>query len=250
MVNINFVPDDYTQSNESRRTNLIYLVLFAVVMTALGGSFVSIKIRQRACRISEELVNARMTEIQEAIKQFEELQSKKREMMKTALTTAELLEPVPRSILLASLTNNLPQGVSLSEVSMIQKQSKQSAAAAKTSKYQAAQAQKTASQSNGSQQQAAQSQRNEPENPEKLLETHINIGGIAPSDLQVASYIEQLSNSSLLDNVALIESKEYKLQDGTVRQFKLSAMLRKNVHLTKDDIEGIKSKAENTVWNF
>jgi hypothetical protein len=249
MVNINFVPDDYTQSNESRRTNLIYLVLFAVVMTALGGSFVSIKIRQRACRISEELVNARMTEIQEAIKQFEELQSKKREMMKTALTTAELLEPVPRSILLASLTNNLPQGVSLSEVYMIQKQSKQSTATAKTSKYQAAQAQKTASQSNGSQQ-TAQSQSNEPENPEKLLETHINIGGIAPSDLQVASYIEQLSNSSLLDNVALIESKEYKLQDGTVRQFKLSAMLRKNVHLTKEDIEGIKSKAENTVWNF
>jgi hypothetical protein len=47
MVNINFVPDDYAQSNESRRTNLIYLVLFAVVMIALGGSFVSIKIRQR-----------------------------------------------------------------------------------------------------------------------------------------------------------------------------------------------------------
>jgi len=249
MVNINFVPDDYAQSNESRRTNLIYLVLFAVVMTALGGSFVSIKIRQRACRTSEEMVNARMTEIQEAIKQFEELQTKKREMMKTALTTAELLEPVPRSILLASLTNNLPPGVSLSEVNMIQKISKQSAAAMKTSKYQAAQAQKTASQSNGSQQ-TAKSQTNEPENPEKLLETHINIGGIAPSDLQVASYIEQLSNSSLLDNVALIESKEYKLTDGTVRQFKLSAMLRKNTHLTKEDIEGIKSKAENTVWNF
>ena len=249
MVNINFVPDDYTQNNESRRTNLIYLVLFAVVMTALGGSFVSIKMRQRACRISEELVNAKMTEIQEAIKQFEELQTKKREMMKTALTTAELLEPVPRSILLASLTNNLPPGVSLSEVNMIQKQSKQSTAAAKTSKYHAAQAQKTASQSNGSQQ-AAQSQTDEPENPEKLLETHINIGGIAPSDLQVASYIEQLSNSSLLDNVALIESKEYKFQDSMLRQFKLSAMLRKNVHLTKEDIEGIKGKAENTVWNF
>ena len=249
MVNINFVPDDYAQSNESRRTNLIYLVLFAVVMTALGGSFVSIKIRQRACRTSEEMVNARMTEIQEAIKQFEELQTKKREMMKTALTTAELLEPVPRSILLASLTNNLPPGVSLSEVNLIQKQSKHSTTAPKTSKYQAAQAQKTSSQSNGSQE-TAQSQSNEPENPEKLLETHINIGGIAPSDLQVASYIEQLSNSSLLDNVALIESKEYKLQDSSIRQFKLSAVLRKNIHLTKDDIEGIKSKAENTVWNF
>ncbi len=243
MVNINFVPDDYAQSNESRRTNLIYLVLFAVVMTALGGSFVSIKIRQRACMTSEELINARMTEIKEAIKQFEELQTKKREMMKTALTTAELLEPVPRSILLASLTNNLPNGVSLLEVNLIQKQSKQNSTAPRTSKYQAAQAK--ASQANGSQQ-----QKSAPENPEKLLETHIDIGGMAPSDLEVASYIEQLSNSSLLDNVALVESKEYKMEDTTLRQFKLSAMLGKNVHLTKEDIEGIKSKAENTIWNF
>ncbi|HCO96327.1 MAG TPA: hypothetical protein DIU00_20710, partial [Phycisphaerales bacterium] len=242
MVNINFVPDDYAQSNESRRTNLIYLVLFAVVMTALGGSFVSIKIRQRACMTSEELINARMTEIKEAIKQFEELQTKKREMMKTALTTAELLEPVPRSILLASLTNNLPAGVSLLEVNLIQKQSKQNSTASRTSKYQAAQAK--ASQANGSQQQNSAS-----ENPEKLLVTHIDIGGMAPSDLEVASYIKQLSNSSLLDNVALVESKEYKLEDTTLRQFKLSAMLRKNVHLTKEDIEGIKSKAENTIWN-
>jgi uncharacterized protein YneF (UPF0154 family) len=240
MVNINFVPDDYAQSNESRRTNLVYLVLLAVVMTALGGSFVSIKIRQRACRISEEMVNARMAEMQEAIKQFEELQTKKREMMKTALTTAELLEPVPRSILLASLTNNLPPGVSLSEVKLVQKKSKQNPTVAKTSKFQAAQAQKA----------TAQSQSSAPENPEKLLETHIDIGGLAPSDLQVASYIEQLSNSSLLDNVALVESKEFKLHDSTLRQFKLSAMLRKNVHLTKEDIEGIKNKAENTIWNF
>ena len=80
--------------------------------------------------------------------------------------------------------------------------------------------------------------------------THIDIGGMAPSDLEVASYIEQLSNSSLLDNVALVESKEYKMEDTTLRKFKLSAMLRKNVHLTKEDIEGIKSKAENTIWNF
>ena len=245
MVNINFVPDDYAQSNESRRTNFIYLVLFGVVMIALGGSFVSIKIRQRACYTSEEMINARMTEAKEAINQFEKLQAKKRDMMKTAITTMELLEPVPRSILLASLTNNLPEGVSLSKVDLIQKQSKQDPTVATTSKFQSAQGQNA----NGSKQ-AAQSQNGAPQNPEKLLETHIDIGGLAPSDLQVASYIEQLSNSMLLDNVALVESKEFKLEDSTLRQFKLSAMLRKNVHLTKEDIDGIKNKAENTIWNF
>lgn len=236
MVNINFVPDDYVQNNESRRTNLMYLILFTVVMTALGGSFMAIKIRQRACNAHEKLVNDRMIEIQETIKKFEELQAKRRAMMKTALTTAELLEPVPRSILLASLTNNLPVGVSLSKVSMIQKEPKQTNKATLTSKYQAAQ--------------AVQGESGQNLSPEQLLETHIDIGGMAPTDLQVASYIERLTESSLLDNVALVESKELKIDDAIFRQFKLTAMLRKNVHLSKDDVDRIRDKAQDTMWNF
>jgi hypothetical protein len=146
---------------------------------------------------------------------------------------------------LASLTNNLPTGVSLSDLKLVQKQSKQpaSTAAAPTSKYQAAQAQKGSPQDT---QEAPASV-----NPEKLLETHIDIGGLAPSDLQVAAYIERLTNSSLLDSVALVESREFKAEGGnTLRQFKLTAMLRKDVHLTKEDVEKIRSKAVNSVWNF
>lgn len=238
MVNINFVPDDYIQNNESRRTNLMYLILLVVVMMALGGSFITIKIRQRACATKEKLVNSRMTKMQEAIKQFDDLQVKKRAMMKTALTTAELLEPVPRSILLASLTNNLPAGVSLLKLNMIQKEpkNKPNRQAATISKYQATQVEKKVAQDKLS--------------PEQLLETLIEIEGMAPSDLQVASYIECLSNSSLLDNVALVESKEFKIDDSTFRQFKLTAMLQKNAHLTKNDVETIRNKAEGSVWNF
>ena len=239
MANIDFVPDDYVQGNESRRTNLVYLVLFAIVMTALGGSFAAIKVRQRACITSERLVDARIDEIHEVIKQFEQLQGKRREMMKTALTTAELLEPVPRSVLLASLTNNLPNGVSLLRLDLVQKQSKQTGRVATTSRYKAAQAKRK---QNG--------QTRQSENPEKLLETHISIGGTAPSDLQVAAYIERLSNSSLLDNVALVESKECKVENNTFRQFKLTAMLRKDVHLGKDDVEGIRNKALEKVMIF
>jgi hypothetical protein len=243
MVDVNFVPDDYAQSNDSRRTNYIYLVLFAVLMTALGGSFAAVKIRQRACIVNEEMVNKRLAEMQEAIKQFEDLQAKRREMMKTALTTAELIEPVPRSILLASLTNNLPTGVSLSDLKLVQRQSKQPASTTSaTSKYQATQAQKSSSQNA---QEAGASV-----NPEKMLETLIDIGGLAPSDLQVAAYIERLTNSSLLDNVALVESREFKTEGNTLRQFKLTAMLRKDVHLTKEDVERIRNKAINSVWNF
>ncbi len=239
MANINFVPDDYVQSNESRKTNLMYLVLFGVVMIALCSSFMTIKIRQRACSIKEKLITTKMSKIQETIKRFEELQAKRGAMMRTALTTAELLEPVPRSVLLASLTNNLPQGVSLLKLSLVQKEPRQTIRVAPTSKYKAAQAKKAA---------AAQ---DKVVSREKLLETHIDIEGIAPSDLQVAAYIERLSRSSLMDNVSLVESKEHKVEDNpTFRRFKLTAMLKEDVHLTREDVKGIRDRAENTIWNF
>ena len=237
MLNINFVPDDYVQSNESRRANLMCLALLMLVMLGLGGSFMTIKMRQRACATQERMTNARMTQIQESIKQFEDLQTKRQTMMKTALTTAELLEPVPRSVLLASLTNNLPPGVSLLKLKFMQKEPKRAPAPAPTSKYKAAQA----------------GQADEDDGPlsqEQSLETHIDIGGMAPSDIQVAAYIEQLSRSSLLNNVALVESKEFKVDETTFRQFKLTAMLKKNVHLSKHDVEGIRARAEGRTVSF
>lgn len=236
MLNINFVPDDYVQSNVSRRTNVMYLVLFALVMAGLGGSFATIKVRQRAILEKEKLISAKAARAEESIKQFEELQTRRKAMLKTALTTAELIEPVPRSVLLASLTNNLPAGVSLLKLSVVQKEPKITKSAAASSKYEEAQNQKLAAQPG------------EPQ--EKLLQTYMDIEGIAPSDLQVAAYIEQLSSSAILENVALVESKEHDIEDTTYRQFKLTAMLRKEVHLSNEDIEGIRAKGKTSVWNF
>jgi hypothetical protein len=204
-------------------------------MTVLGGVFMTLRIRQGAVNNQEKLVNSKIAQAKEAIKQFEELQTKRKVMMKTALTTTELLEPVPRSVLLASLTNNLPMGVSLLRLNVVQKEPKVTNRVTATNKYGQAQAKK-----------AMTAQAAQPEvSPEKLLETYIDIVGIAHSDLQVAAYIEQLSASDgLLNNVALVESKEQEIEGVLFRQFKLTAMLKKEIHLTKKDIEGIKVKCE------
>ena len=215
---------------------MMYLVLFVIVMAVLGGSFVVIKVRQRALRTKEQLVNAKLAEAQEAIKQFEQLQTKRRAMMKTALTTAELLEAVPRSVLLASVTNNLPSGVSLLRLNLFQTEPKRKTASVNTSKYKKAQAGNAIAQATVSR--------------EKLLETHIDIEGLAPSDRQVATYIQSLKSSSLLDNVALVESKEHQIDDTVYRRFKLQAMIAKDVELTKQEIEEIRLRAVNTTCKF
>jgi len=236
MLNVNFVPDDYVKSSESQRTNFMYLVLFAVVMTGLGGSFVTIKIRQKTVTTKEEYLSAKAAKAQEAIGQFEALQARRKVMLKTALTIAELLEPVPRSVLLASLTNNLPPGVSLVRLNLVQKEPKTTNRITPKNNYRKARSAKSAAQATESQ--------------EKLLKTYMDIEGVAPTDVQVAAYIKQLSGSTLLENVALVESKEHKVEDMTFRHFKLTATLSKEIHLSSEDIEEIRTRGKTAARNF
>ncbi len=231
MANINFVPDDYIQNNESQRTNLIYLFLFLIVMAGLTGAFLTIKFRQNSFEEKEKLVNEKMKQAQETIEQFEKLQTKRKAMMKTALTTAELVESIPKSVLLAALTNDLPSGMSLLDLSFEQKMPRD---------YR----RRNVGHKNGKSSAASVS-------PEKLLETDIAIEGIAPSDLEVAAYIERLNGSMLLEMVALVESKEHKTKNSTeFRKFKLTAKLKKDIHLTKEDINQIRAKKDMATVNF
>ncbi len=229
MLNINFVPDDYVQSSESKRTNILYLVLFVIVMVSLAGVFASIKVRQHSIEQKEKMINQKMAEAEQAIKQYEALQAQRKEMIKTALTTAELIEPVPRSVLLAYMTNNLPTGVSFLKIELIQKEPAHTVRRRRaTTQYQQAK-------------QGSDDTNQQPISREKLMETYIDIEGLAPSDLEVASYIEHLSSSAMLENVELVESKEHKIEEVMFRRFKLTAILAKEATLTEDDIQQIKT---------
>jgi Tfp pilus assembly protein PilN len=233
MININFVPDDYVRNNESKRTNVIYIFLFVVVMVALSGSFFTIKYRKKMLNDREKTVDSELAQRKGEIEKVQQLQDKRNQMWSRALITAELIEPVSKSLLLASLTNNLPNGVSLLKLNLIQKESEDPlrvGASTATTKYQ--------SLKNSGAKASVETQ-----SLEKGLETHIDIEGIAPSDLEVAAYIERLGNSMLITNVALVESREFEAKNSKskspqkFRHFKLTAMLNNNVELTSENIK-------------
>ena len=235
MVNINFIPDDYIQNNESRRVNLICITLLSIILVAIGGAFGAIRMRQHTLNTRETAIDAELAKKKEQIKTVDQLQKQRNTMWTTALTTAELIDPVPKSVLLASLTNSLPKGVSLLKLSLIQKEqaAKPQQTKAPADKYQAMQdKEKSAAAQKVSQ--------------EKMLETQISIEGVAPSDIEVASYIEQLSTSALLTDVALVESSQMAkagakqdTSDEKMRRFKLTASLRKDIQITEKEVKQI-----------
>lgn len=232
MAKIDFVPNDYIQQRESNRTNFLYLILFAVLMGAIAVTFSILKMRQRAVRGELTALARQMAQAHEQIAQLEELQSKSKTMMKTMVMTAELLEPVPRSVILASLTNSLPAGVSLLEVNLEEKETQAAAATGGANRYKPAQAKTPA---------AAESA------PRKEVETTIEIKGIAPSDIEVATYIARLGGSILLDSVSLVESKEHKIEETRFREFKLQTRLKKGMALSKDDVKRIREAREQVL---
>lgn len=231
MATINFVPDDYIEQRQSSRTNLLYLMLLTAMLGAIGVTFGFIKMRQRNVQSELATLNERMSKAHEQIAQLEELKAKSKTMMKTMVMTAELLEPVPRSVVLASLTNDLPSGVSLVELKLDTKEI-----------HKPVSPKVPATQYDGKSAAAAA----EPAEPQVQTETALSLKGIAPSDIQVANYIANLSKSILLDNVELVESRELEIEDVKFREFRLKAILKPDLTLSKDDINAIREKAKAT----
>ena len=221
MTSINFVPSDYNQKRESTRANFIYLFLFVAVMAGLGATFSIIRMRQQTINAELSAVDAKLSEATEKFKLLEQLQSTGANMMKTAAMTSALFETAPKSVILACLTNNLPKGVSFTEIKLFQKTVQSSQPIQSSTQYKKAAASQAASK-------------------EKLIETFIEIKGIAPSDIEVAGYIAQLGKSIMLESTQLVESRQVEIDKANCREFKLTTKIKRNLQLTEEDIDSLK----------
>jgi len=237
MSNVDFVPEEYLNQKESNRTNIMCLFLFIVIMGGIVATFSIIKIRQKAVQKDLAAVTKKMDDAKQQITQLEQLSERRKTMMKTAVMTSELIDPVPRSVLLACLTNNLPASASLIELKVEGKDRKVVIPTVEVAK-------------DGKEDTKSKSKSKA---KKKVVETItvtdvlIEIEGLATSDIDVANYIAALTDSILLQNVGLVESKEHEIEDIKYRQFKLNAMLRDKVHLTKDDVDMIRNKSKETI---
>jgi Tfp pilus assembly protein PilN len=212
MLNMNFVPDDYIQNKESCRTNILYSVLFLIVMASLAGVFVVIKARNERLIKEETAIDKQLEEKSQLFEQVKQLESKSNRLLDKAFTVSGLIEPLPRSFLLAMLTNNLPSGTSLFQVDIEQfeKGKKHSLSKNKSTGQQGEQ-----------------------------IASKINLKGQAVSDLQVAMYIERLEASEILEQVRLVESVEIEKDENKRRAFMLEITVKKGVRIEEKDVKRI-----------
>src|SRR5213080_5044386 len=125
---LSFLPDDYLERKARRRTNAICAVLFCVVISSIGGAFTVTERSMREIEKQYSDIERSYTDAAKRIEQVEQMQEKQRTMAHQAELTASLLEKVPRSLILAKITNALPAGCSLTDFVLLSTTKRNSAA--------------------------------------------------------------------------------------------------------------------------
>jgi hypothetical protein len=120
---VNFLPADYVEKRTQARWNQISIVLFVLVMIATVGAWwvarrglVELETQQAGVNAQLESANMQLTEL-------EKLQEQRGLMISKAQTSLLLLESVPRSVLIKSLGEMLPEGGSIRNLSIVTQQS-------------------------------------------------------------------------------------------------------------------------------
>ena len=219
MSTINLLPKDYVQRRAERRANVLCISLFVAVMAGVFGAGMVSERNTKQTQDVRDRVNANYAKAAEVLATIQQLEVQKREGVRKAKATASLLERVPRSYVLAVLTQALPKHTSIKELSL--KPVRRTRAARTLSKKQSKFA-------------AAKKKAHEQKPPEMVMS--LEVLGWATTDMQVGEFIGNLLGSPLLRSVNLDYSREKRVKakvkgdpDFHVREFKVIMELRPNV---------------------
>jgi Tfp pilus assembly protein PilN len=199
---LSFLPDDYLERKAQRRANVICATLFVIVVGAIGSAF---KLAEDSLKDVERRhadVETQYADAAKRIEQVQQMQEKQRTMARQAELTAQLLERVPRSFVLAEVTNALPEGVSLIDLALDSKVRRPVSVpnpSANTSFEQRRQAAAA----------AAGQKAQQPEQQAVQYDVTIKVVGMAYTDVQVAKFIANLNRSDMLQDVNLVVTDQF-----------------------------------------
>lgn len=221
-----FLPEDYVARRMERRTNIISLTLFAIVMTGVLGAFLVTNRHWIDVQAEQRAINARYQDAALQIMELTELEKQRDEMLAKAELAAALVERVPRSILLAELINRMPPQLGLMEFE-IRSERRQPPRPAASQK----QGTRLAGDRRAPTREEVGEEVNKVEPPRYRVS--VSMVGLAPTDIEVSSYMSELNSYRLLRDVSLLYSEQREFEGRTVREFKISMTLASEADVRK-----------------
>ena len=225
---LSFLPDDYLERKAQRRAFVLYGVVSAVVLGAIAAGVVSSEKATSAAEARRAEVSRRMVEAARQIEQVNKLHEQQRKIVQHAELAASLVEKVPRSRVLAQLTNSLPAGCSLLDFALESRQRVEAPALTFDQKKAALDAQ----------------HKNDLAGHVEVpkFDVTMKLTGITDTDVQVAQYIAKLNGCPEFKDVNLLISEPYKQGNDTLRKFQIELTLDPNADV-KDGARATRTAA-------
>lgn len=217
--NTSFLPEDYLARRIARRTNLLCISLFMVVMAGVVGGYFVTDHESQLVRVEQQKVNHRFSEAAKRLEQLQKLQNKKQQMIEKAKVTSALVEKIPRSTLLAELINNMPTRLSLLSLNLDTKTLHRPPPRTALQRARRKQHDQAAKQ----------------DFQVRVPETRmiVSLVGVAPTDVDVSQYMTNLSKRPLFKDLSLEYSEQARIDGRTMRKFGIQMRINQHVNLRK-----------------
>lgn len=220
-----FLPEDYVQRKAEGRANIIGLTLFCAVMGTVVAAFFVTNRNWKSVHDEREAIAVQYTAAEPEIELLIKLEEQKEQMLQKAEIVTALIEPVPRSILMAELVTRMPEEMTLLTVELKGRR----VAEAAPVQGQAAQQQRTSVRgrqagSLGGTKTGASAEATEKASilPPRYEYT-LTLTGVTSTNEEVADYLEALKMSPLLRRVEMHYTERQKMKDLELRKFQISA---------------------------
>lgn len=228
--NSSFMPGDYLARKAEMRANVINLFLFGVVLFGVIAAFLVTNRQWDAVKSVQQDINKEFTAEATKIEQLKKLEEQKAEMVEKLEISTALIERVPRSILMAELVNRMPEKLTLTDFELKSARAKDmrpavGAAKAQPNSLSAKPATPSGSKTARAGGKDAKDVKPPRQRPPKI-DFSVTLTGYSATDTDVADYHAKLKQCPLLDRVELISSKESKIDDVAVREFRIEAVIR------------------------
>lgn len=220
MSTINLLPADYVENRARQRLVGLCVVLFAIEVAGVLGAWVVTERKAASASQVSRQVGESYAQAAAQIGRLQQLEVEKKTMLRKAEIAEALVERVPRSTLLAVLTNALPKGASLTQIKLETQRKIVAPIAVKDAKGQAP------AQGPDKKSKLTSEPKVEPvaAPPTVLLE----VKGLAATDMEVARFIANLARCPLVRSVDLGYSQQRTVGTDVIRDFDVKIELRED----------------------
>ncbi len=175
-----------------------------IVMGTIGTAFAVCERSMRGLDTAAAEVDRQYDDAAVRIGQVQKLHNVQKQLVQHAELAATLVERVPRTNLLAEMTNALPNGTSLLEFSM-------DSTARPAAAVQNGEAKKV--------------------DDRPVFDVKMRLAGIADNDIQVAQFINRLNHSKLFKDVNLVITDSFVQDKVSLRRFQIEMMLNPDAEI-------------------